>query len=116
VSQTSRRAIAREREAAQTLGVERVHRSRYQRAADTAAVRLPTGDTLQPEVKTRKRAPKLVLDALAQARRYLPGAIPVAIISQRGGEAIACIPLRDLARLLGLQPLREGQLVLGRAT
>jgi hypothetical protein len=113
-----RRGARREQQTADVLRVERTkYRPRYQRASDTTPVRLPTGDTLQPEVKTRKRAPKLVLDALAKARGYLPGAIPLAVISQTGGEPIACLPLRDLARLLGLQPSVDGQqLVLGRAT
>jgi hypothetical protein len=97
------------------LGTRRVQRSRFQRAPDVEAVRLPSGETLQPEVKTRARAPRLVLDALDKARAYLPGAIPVAVISQTGGEAIACLPLRDLARLLGITAAVAGeQLALAR--
>jgi hypothetical protein len=45
----------------------------------------------------------VILAALAQARGYFArGTICVGVISQRGGEAIACLPLRDLAQLLGL--------------
>lgn len=110
MSATSKRAARRELEAAQKLGTERVRfRPRYVAAPDILPVRLPSGDVLQAEIKTTKRAPKRVLDAIAQARRYAPAAIPIAIISQFGGEAIACCPLNDFCRLLGLQPPKPGQ-------
>ncbi|HSY22750.1 MAG TPA: hypothetical protein VK841_11575 [Polyangiaceae bacterium] len=51
------------------------------------------------------RPPKRMLDALAQARRYSPGAI----ISRPVGEAIACLPLRDFVRVIGSQEPRPGQ-------
>jgi hypothetical protein len=108
-----RRGADREREAARLLGTKRTCRSRYERAPDCTPVRLPSGDVLCPEVKTgRTRLPAVVRKALAQARGYLPDAIPVAVISTTGGESIACLPLRDLARLLGLQPKTTAQLVL----
>lgn len=113
MSVAHKRAARREREAATALGTERVrHRPRYVSAPDTLPVRLPSGDVLQPEVKTRKRLPRLIVDALTQAMRYQADAIPVAVISETGGHAIACLPLEDLARLLGLQPQRLVQLPL----
>ena len=105
-----RRAARREREAAEQLGTERVRfRPRFVAAPDVLPVVLPSGDVLQAEAKTRKRLPRLIVDALAQATRYAPGAVPVAILSQTGGAAIACLPLADFARLLGLQPPKPGE-------
>jgi hypothetical protein len=110
VSVTSRRAARRELEAAKVLGTERVRwRPRYVSAPDVLPVRLPSGDVLQAEVKTTRCAPKRILAALAQARKYAPSAVPVAVFSQTGGEAIACVPLADFARLLGLQVPKAGQ-------
>jgi hypothetical protein len=80
-----------------------------------APVRLDSGYVLQAETKSTKRPPKLVTKALAQAAAYTPGAIPVAVIAPFGGEPIACLPLKALAELLGLQPTREGQLPLAPA-
>jgi hypothetical protein len=90
---------------AKVLGTKRVRRSRFEKAPDVFAVTLATGHTLQAECKTRKRVPKLILDALKQARGYTPDAIPLAVIRQKGGRAIACLDLRILAGLLGLAPL-----------
>lgn len=110
MSAAHRRGARRELEASKALGTKRVRfRPRYVAAADVLPVRLPSGDVLQAEVKTTKRAPKRILDALAQARRYAPGAIPVAIFSQTGGAAIACVPLADFVRLLKLQEPQPGQ-------
>lgn len=105
MSATSRRSAARERQAAELLGTKRVHRSRYQRAPDVEPVVLPSGEVLSCEVKTRKRLPALLRDALAQAKRYAPStsAVPIAVISEFGGEPIACLSLRALRRLLGLE-------------
>jgi hypothetical protein len=79
---------------------------------------LPTGDVLQAEVKSTKRAPKRILDALEQARRYAPSAVPVAVFSQTGGPAIACLPLADFVRLLGLKEPKPGEqlALLGRSS
>jgi len=46
------------------------------------------------------------------ARGYAPGAVPVAVISDVGGEAVACLPLVAFARLLGVAPARLGQIAL----
>jgi hypothetical protein len=105
-----RRAARRELEGARILGVERKrYRQRYERAPDMAAVRLPSGDVLQPDAKTRGKLAKWIVEGLAQAGSYTPGAIPMLIISETGGAPIALMPLRDLARLLGLQPPTVGQ-------
>lgn len=92
----------RERTAAKTLRTTRTHRARYQSAPDMPAVALPDGTMVQPEVKHRKSLPKLLTDALAQARRYSPSAEPLAIVSERGGPQLAVMELLTFARLVGL--------------
>jgi|CZKU01.1.fsa_nt_gi hypothetical protein len=111
------RGARRERQAAKALGVSRVRR-RGERAPDVTALRLPDASVLQCEVKTRKRLPKLVLDALAQAERYSPSAIPIAVISQTGGGAIVCVKLADFVRLIGVKSPAVGEqlALLARAT
>ncbi len=105
-----------EQRAAKALGGVRVKRKRGQSAPDVWAVRLPNGELLQPECKSRKRKSKVVEDALVQAARYTPAAIPVAVISSRGGRAIACVYLDDFAMLVGAQPIESWkQLALGGA-
>lgn len=110
------RARRLERRAALLVGGERVqHRPRFARLPDIWPVtHKPTGITLQLECKSgERRIPRGVLAALAQARGYSPDAVPVAVFGDVGGDVIACLPLADLARLLGLQPLEPGQLALG---
>jgi hypothetical protein len=97
-----RRAFAREREAARALGGTRIPRAFGRSAPDLEPIVLPTGDTIICEVKHRKRLPALLRDALAQAARYLPSATPIAIVSERGGVALAVLALADFARLLGV--------------
>lgn len=92
----------RERTAARALGTTRTTRRIGESAPDMAAVVLPNGETLQPEVKHRARLPALIVGALGQAARYTPGAVPVAIVSERGGPQLACLHLADFARLVGL--------------
>jgi len=106
------RAARREREAAKELGTVRVHRSRFESAPDVRPVLLACGLTLQPEVKTRARLPALLRQALAAARRYLPDAVPVAVVSESGGEAIACLPLRAFAVIAGIREPANTQTVL----
>jgi hypothetical protein len=86
-----------------------VYRERFTQAPDMLPVRLETGDVIQPDSKTRRRLAKWIVDGLAQCERYCPGAIPMIIASETGGAPLAVLPLRDLARLLGLQPQVEGQ-------
>jgi hypothetical protein len=97
------RAARRERELATLLGSRRVHRSRYERAPDVEPVRLEDGTVLVAESKTRKALPRWLVAAVAQARGYLPGCVPLVALSELGGEPLAVLPLRDLARLLGLR-------------
>lgn len=110
MSAQSRRAANRERQAARALKTERVvFRPRYKPAPDVLPVRLPSGETLSPEVKTRKRLPKVITAALEQARRYCPSGIPVAVVSQTGGAALVALSLKDFCRLVGLQQSQPGQ-------
>lgn len=94
----------RERTAARALGTTRTVRRIGESAPDVEPVRLASGVVLSVEVKSRRRLPRLLALALAQAARYAPGAVPVAVVSERGGPQLACIALRDFARLLGFDP------------
>lgn len=115
MSAASRRGSYAEQRAADLLGGERVkHRGRYEPAPDIRPLRLPNGELLQPEVKSRNRCPALVEGALAQAARYTPSAIPCAIISSRGGRPVVCLRLDDFCKLVGLAELDSWkQLALG---
>jgi hypothetical protein len=117
MSGPSRRAAARERQACEILGIKRrTYRPRYESASDSEEpVRLACGVTLLPEVKTRAELPKWFTGALEQARRYLPGATPLFVVSETGGEPLAVLPLRDFARIAGLKRFLENeQLVIGK--
>lgn len=99
------RAANREREAARIFGTQRVVRKTKECAPDAVAFRLENGDVVQPEVKNgMKRLPRTLVKALEQARRYSPRAVPIAVFSDVGGEAIACVPAKDLARWMGVAP------------
>lgn len=101
MSAAHRRAARREREAAAALGVRRIRRARYEGAPDVEPLTLPNGVVIQAEVKTRGRLPALVRNAIAQARQYAPpGAVPLAILSETGGEAVAVVPLRAFVQLV----------------
>lgn len=98
-------------------GAKRVkHRPRFAKMGDFWPLRLEqSGETLQFESKAGENAvPKTVLKDIGQARSYAPNAVPIAVYSNVGGESIACLPLEDLARLLGIGPEQEhdGQLSL----
>ncbi len=116
MSRVSARAARRERQGAEMLGTTRVVRtSRYERAPDAVPIRLKDGTVLQPECKSREVVPKWLLDSQEQARGYTPGAVPLTIIAPLGGELLALLPLKDLARILGIQPPKAGeQLLLGK--
>lgn len=108
------RGFAREREAARVLGGRRIPRAYGRSAPDLEPLVLPSGETIICEVKNRARLPRLLTDALQQAARYLPSATPVAVVSQRGGAALAVLTLRDFARLVGvvvptLKPKRKAK-------
>lgn len=85
------------------LGTTRVCRARGERAPDVVPVVLPSGITLTVEVKTRSRGLAVITNALHQAAGYLPGAVPLAVVSATGCEAIACLPLRAFAAIAGLR-------------
>lgn len=99
------RAWAREREAAAVLGTRRIPRAYGLSAPDVEPIQLASGEVIVCEVKTRKRLPALLEAALEQAQRYMPQATPLAIVSERGGRALAVLALRDFARLLGLEAI-----------
>ena len=99
------RAWAREREAAAVLGSRRIPRAYGLSAPDLEPIQLASGETIIAEVKHRKRLPALLEAALSQAQRYMPQATPLAIVSERGGRALAVLALRDFARLLGLEAI-----------
>jgi hypothetical protein len=100
-----RRAANRERQAAAILGSRRVLRSRYESAPDVEPVTLPSGIRLAVEVKTRARLPRLIAQALAQAKGYGRASdVPCAVLSETGGEPVAVLPLRAFRRIAGLDP------------
>jgi predicted nucleic acid-binding protein len=101
---THRRAARLEERTATVLQTTRVRRTRFESAPDVRPVTLASGLVLQPEAKTRARLPLVIGQALEQARRYLPDAIALAVIRQRGGRAIACLDLDDFARIAGIAP------------
>jgi len=115
-----RRAARREREAAEVLGGRRVrYRPRYVSMPDVEPIRLDDGSVMVPESATRAKLPKWLVAKVAQARKYIPGAVPCVVLSQTGGEALALVPLRDLARLIGIRSPAAGEqlsLLLGRTS
>lgn len=108
-----RRAARRERQVAEVLGTERVrYRPRYVKAPDVVPIRMADGSVLVPESATRAKLPKWFLRKLEQARGYAKGAIPLVVWSQTGGEPIACLPLVDLAQLVGIRAPKDGEQLL----
>jgi hypothetical protein len=99
---------------ADVLGTRRTtHRPRFEKAPDAMPIRLPDGNVLRPEVKTRGKLPKWMLKAIDQATGYGQG-IPVCVLSQTRGQPYALLRLADLVRLLGLDYQDDGaQLRLG---
>jgi hypothetical protein len=65
-----------------------------------------------PEAKTRKKLPRWLVAALAQARRYVRGSVPCVVLSELGGEPLAVLPLADLAMLVGIRAPRDGEQLL----
>jgi hypothetical protein len=107
-----RRAARRELQAARLLGSDRVHRLRGERAPDVVPIRMVDGSVVVPEVKTRAKLPKWLLAAIAQARGYVGGAVPLVVISQTGGEPLAIIPLVELATIVGIRAPKDGEQLL----
>jgi hypothetical protein len=71
---------------------------------DVAPIRLPSGEVLIPEAKSRKRLPRLLVDALEQARRYAPGATPIVVVREVGSRALVALELEAFVRLVGVAP------------
>lgn len=96
-----------EKRGAKLLGGARVLRARYESAPDIVDV-----PGWLPEVKYRKRLPKLVTDALAQAEGYaILGQKPVAVLFERGSRVgLAVLRLADFADLIKTtdQTTKEG--------
>lgn len=86
-----------EERAARALRGRRVKRARFESAPDVVDV-----PGWLPEVKYRKRLPRLVMDALRQAAAYaILGQRPVAILFERGSrEGLAVLRLADFAELV----------------
>lgn len=87
-----------ETKAAAALGGRRVTRERFESAPDVADV-----PGWLPEVKYRRRLPRLVVDALRQAEAYsILGQRPVAVLFERGSRVgLAVLRLADFAELIG---------------
>lgn len=87
-----------EERAARVLGGRRVRRERFQSAPDVVDV-----PGWLPEIKYRRRLPKLVTDALAQATAYsILGQKPVVVLFEKGSRSgIACLRLEDFASIVG---------------
>jgi hypothetical protein len=112
VTSSHRRGARRERQAAEILKTTRVCRMRGERAPDVVPLRFENGSVVVPESKTRAKLPKWLNAALAQARGYHPGAVPLVVLSETGGPALALLPLADLAMLVGLRAPRDGEQLL----
>lgn len=100
------RASRRERQTAEALGTERVHRAIGESAADVLPVVLPSGTTLQAEVKERSKPLATATRWLAQCERYCtPDAIAALVVyatGQHRDEALVVLRLRDFRRAVGL--------------
>ena len=114
MSRASRKGADAERAVARALCTTRTrHRGRFESAPDVAPVLLASGHTLTVESKARATVPRWLVGALAQAERYLPSAIPVAVVSGAGAR-LAVLRLEDLAALVGLRATAaQGVLPLG---
>lgn len=105
MTRAHRKGANADRAVAKTLRTERVTgRERFESAPDVRPVRLPSGAMLTIESKARSRVPRWLVAAVEQAAKYLPGAVPVAVVSG-GPRRLAVLPLIDLARLVGLRAL-----------
>lgn len=102
MSTSHRRGAQPERDAAKALRSARTGRvGCRQRHADVAPV-VVEGLTLSPEAKHRRRLPRLIVDGLAQAASYVRGSVPLLVIRELGGRAVACLPLDAFVRIAGI--------------
>lgn len=104
MSAASRRGSNLERKAAKALGSKRVLRAIGESAGDIECVRLPCGLELSAECKKRESLPALIRGAMDQARRYLPNAIPCAILAGFGEQPVIVLPLSAFREIAGLAP------------
>lgn len=114
MSRASRKGADAERAVARALCTTRTrHRGRFESAPDVAPVLLASGHTLTVESKARTTVPRWLVGAVEQAAKYLPSAIPVAVVSGAGAR-LAVLRLEDLAALVGLRATAaQGVLPLG---
>lgn len=104
MSNASRRAARLEERTADVLHTTRVHRKSYRESApDVAPITLASGLVVMPECKSRAKVPRIIRQALEQAAKYLPDCVPLAVIRQTGGRAVACLWIEDLARVTGIR-------------
>jgi hypothetical protein len=113
MSAAHRRAAHREEQAANLLRTKRVkHRPTFVAMPDLEPIRFENGTVLQPEVVTRAKLPALLKKKIAQALRYTPYAVPLVVISERGGQPYAFLPLIRFAELVGLREPHDGEQLL----
>jgi hypothetical protein len=101
------RAARRERQAARALGNTRVVRERGESAPDALPARLPSGVTVQLEVKERVAPLRVVTRWFEQCQGYAaPGALPVLVVFAHGApadDALVVMRLADFRRVVGLE-------------
>ncbi len=102
----ARRGAQLERDAARAMGSTRTARIGSRMPEPDVASIFVGGLTLQPECKARARVPKVILDAMAQALRYAPRAVPIVVLRPRGEEALVIVGLAAWCQLVGLAPER----------
>lgn len=117
MSAPSQRADRAEIFVARALGAERGGGSRKgESVADVLPVRLPNGELVVCEVKSRPRAPVFVVDTIEQARAHSAAAIPLGVIKpHEQGEPVVSLYFADFCRLVGLVPSAQLVLALGPA-
>lgn len=69
-----------------------------------APIVAPSGEVLQAECKSRRRLPRLLVEALEQARAYAPNATPIAVLRESGSRALVALELEAFVRLTGVAP------------
>ncbi len=114
MTRAHRRGAAAELAVARALGTTRTrNRSRFESKPDMEPVTLESGAVLSIESKARGSVPRWLVGAVEQAARYLPSAVPVAVVSG-AGVRLAVLRLEDLAALVGLRATAaQGVLPLG---
>jgi hypothetical protein len=115
VSAASQRGDRAEEKACKVLGTTRLGgKKKKERVPDAMPIRLSDGRLLQPEVKYRKNLPKMLTDAIEQARRYAPTSEPIAVFfSRESKKGVVVIDADAFALLVGIrEPAARKQLEL----